>query len=417
MDKVVKLTVALLTLISLSAKASEHHHSLPLDLSFQEYQKLWHDFSEKADKDQTEALDDNIKQAINGGEKFSQWLNKINQARSAENQIRLTSSSNRRGIPIDKPSKYGPKTIEKRLNNLLVELPNSIKKVVYADTAINSEVPTDVETFIKYGRKVKGLYSTAVRWSTSILPWLSWYKRNKRRDVRGYYYLNKMEDLDENLRNFQTLSTETQKVVKKHLLGICQNNNRSLNNCKRLLERRIAANGVLNFKNSFWTEAKATWDSFFKIKNRRTDVVWSKNAPDEMNVTFVDPDNDVIKDFLKDNIEDEFKTNSWNLNMSFKERGGGTAYIQFKPNVTPHVTGGNIIVMDANTSIEEYAVKWTIRHEYGHILRLPDCYVEFYDEAEEVAVNYQLDTTDLMCSRAGDFNQRIYLELKEKYFR
>ena len=72
---------------------------------------------------------------------------------------------------------------------------------------------------------------------------------------------------------------------------------------------------------------------------------------------------------------------------------------------------------DANTPLEEYEVQWTIRHEFGHILRLPDYYVEFYDTHEDIAINYQLDTTDLMCSRAGDFNERIYTELKRVYFR
>lgn len=71
--------------------------------------------------------------------------------------------------------------------------------------------------------------------------------------------------------------------------------------------------------------------------------------------------------------------------------------------------------MDSNTDIQEYGVRWTIRHEFGHILRLPDCYTEFYDTKEQVMVNYQLDTTDLMCSRAGLMNERIYQELKKHY--
>ena len=49
--------------------------------------------------------------------------------------------------------------------------------------------------------------------------------------------------------------------------------------------------------------------------------------------------------------------------------------------MTPHVNrlGGNVIVMDAAASIEVYAIRWAIRHEYGHVLGLPDCYFEFYD--------------------------------------
>jgi hypothetical protein len=71
--------------------------------------------------------------------------------------------------------------------------------------------------------------------------------------------------------------------------------------------------------------------------------------------------------------------------------------------------------MDSNQPIEEYESQWTIRHEFGHVLGLPDCYHEFYDVNARAYVNYQLDITDLMCSRAGNMNERIYKELKEAY--
>ena len=44
---------------------------------------------------------------------------------------------------------------------------------------------------------------------------------------------------------------------------------------------------------------------------------------------------------------------------------------------------------------------------------LPDCYFEFYDEQNQMGVSYQIDTTDLMCSRAGNFNERLYKELNQ----
>ncbi len=59
----------------------------------------------------------------------------------------------------------------------------------------------------------------------------------------------------------------------------------------------------------------------------------------------------------------------------------GYSLLYFQKGVTPHVNrlGGNVIIMDAAASIEEYAIRWAIRHEYGHVLGLPDCYFEFYD--------------------------------------
>lgn len=194
------------------------------------------------------------------------------------------------------------------------------------------------------------------------------------------------------------------------------NSGTSLSTCEKSFDLAASINNVRDYKNKYWKDGQNTWKSFYEISRPRTDVTWSKDAPEVMSAPFVDPANAKIAKWLKDNIEDEFKTDSWNFELNFTADNAGTAYLQFKPNVTPHVTQGNIIVMDANSPIEEFSVKWTIRHEYGHILRLPDCYVEFYDEKEEVAVNYQLDVTDLMCSRSGDMNDRIYQELKRVYF-
>jgi hypothetical protein len=138
-----------------------------------------------------------------------------------------------------------------------------------------------------------------------------------------------------------------------------------------------------------------------------------------MKVIFADPKDSKIASFLKDNIEDEFSFADWSLKMEFVDLARGVSRLEFKSGVTPHVNklGGNIITMDKASSIDEYDIKWTIRHEYGHILGLPDCYFEFYDSKNQMGVSYQIDTSDLMCSRAGDFNERLYLELKKAYYK
>jgi hypothetical protein len=79
--------------------------------------------------------------------------------------------------------------------------------------------------------------------------------------------------------------------------------------------------------------------------------------------------------------------------------------------------GGDTITMDANRSLEEYSTRWTIRHEFGHVLGLPDCYIEFYDESRAVMVSYQIDITNLMCSRKGKLQERHVLELRKHYYR
>ncbi len=399
---------------------TEQHPHLPLEMSSSEYQQLLRQHWFKFGDGMMKANGPEVQAAIDGGEIFSKWLKTINAKRPLNDQIRLSEGTGPGGgIPIAKPSKYGPKTISKKLREIQNEMPKAMLRIIYGGLNMTDAIPPSIskEDFIKHGRTANGLYQSAVRWSTSIEPRLDYYKRNKRRDIRGFYHLKKIEDLDATLNDYFILGPEKQKEFKKHLIGLCMNSKNSLSTCESQFKRAAQSAKVREFKNKFWRAGQATWNSFYQISKPRTDVTWSPSSPNIMRAPFKDPKNTKIANWLKENIEDEFKTDTWNFELDFENGSPEMAYLKFETGVTPHVTKGNIIVMDTNSPIEEYSVKWTIRHEYGHILRMPDCYVEFYDETEEVVVNYQLDVTDLMCSRAGDMNDRIYKELKRVYYK
>jgi hypothetical protein len=103
--------------------------------------------------------------------------------------------------------------------------------------------------------------------------------------------------------------------------------------------------------------------------------------------------------------------------LDFKKNA--PVHVEFQPGVVPHVNdiAGDTIVMDKNASLNEWDVQWTIRHEFGHVLGFTDCYVEFYDSAAQQMVNYQIDVSNLMCSRAGKFKQTHFDEMKANYLR
>lgn len=422
--KGIKMKHILLLALSLASLYVSANHTIferghvPLDLNLREYQ-TWHaEMSERKDEG-LQGLQPETQMSINGGEKMSSWLKLINSKRSNDNQIRLTSSVSRgSGIPIDNANKYGPSTIKKRYNKLNEEMPKSLLKVIYGGKPITSKLPVEEKELIKWFRKVSFLYQTSVRWS-GMRKWLDYYAKRREKDIRGYYFLNKMEDLDSLLINFSSLEEAKREELKGHLLGMCFNSLKNDTACLRKFIQYNDHNDLLGFKNKYMKNSKRVWDSYYVISNPRRDVVWNKNNPNLMNVIFKDPNNLEVATWLKDNVEEEFKREKlgWSLEMNYVTSGLGLAYLEFKPNVTPHVSGGNTLVMDANTPLEEWDSKWTIRHEYGHILRLPDCYFEFYDSKEKLMVNYQLDVTDLMCSRSGDMNDRIYQELKRVYFK
>ena len=409
----------LLGLVTLSAFASTPH--IPLELTFEEsrqWQKTieYNQSLKNGDQEEFETTRE-IELATSAGEILGKWLEKINENRG-DDPIRLTSVSTRRGIPIDKPSKYGPSTVEKTYKEFQESMPKAMFAVFFENAPLTSELPVEKDLFIEWARKLSKHYQSAVRW-TGMQRWRGYYTQRRFDDVRGYYHLKNLKDLDGKLDTYTNLSTEDKAELKKHLLGICLNTTHSESQCESHFQAYASKNRLKSFKNKYWNHSEKLWRAFFDISSPRHDVEWSHKNPYVMEVPFLNPERTDIANWLKENVEDEFRREefNWSLLLSFVDRGFGISRLDFKPNVTPHVSGGNLIVMDANTSLEEYSVKWTIRHEYGHILRLPDCYFEFYSPEENLMINYQLDVTDLMCSRAGDMNDRIYHELKRVYFK
>ncbi len=407
--------ILFLSLLSSSLAVANPH--IPLDLTLEESQRWYKEIAQN--KSLIESQDAFITASIRAGERMSAWLKMINEARSEDDQIRLTNSSDRgNGIPIEAASKYGPSTIKSYYENLQTQMPSELQEIMLKDGEITASFPGTTEDLVLWARKVSYNYQTAVRW-TGMQQWLGWYARARARDVRGFYFLGKVEDLDSKLGSFDTLDEEIKADLKKNLITICYNSTTNEAKCEKLFESSLSKNDLVKFKDTYFSVSQKVWDSFFKIPNPRKDVEWSRDNRLVMRVPFKTPTDSHIASWLQSNVEDEFKRDSigWGMELDFVNGNPSTAYLEFKPNVTPHVSGGNVVVMDQNTPLEEFDTRWTIRHEFGHILRLPDCYHEFYVESENVMVNYQLDVTDLMCSRSGDMNDRIYEELKRAYLK
>jgi hypothetical protein len=368
-----------------------------------------------------------ITRAIKLGERLTQWLKVENDRRGATEQLQLTSPTLRRGIPIDKPSIYSDKTVEKDLNDLLAAMPSEMK--LYFDN-LNSEFPATLpvtdELFLEHGRKLSRVYQSAVRFRM-LEPYRYAYTVQKKKDVRGYYFLthNNWNATRLNSSDYETAESAIQTQIKNALIGMCINDlGESFDSdetdearCANIVSAAVTAKDLGAVYTRFIAKAKKNWDSFYNIPNhgRRRDIQWSE-ANNTATVPFITPDQERIKNYLQVNIEEEWKWNGWQLKLNFGSFSSGP-HVRFEAGVTPHVNGlgGDEIVMDANEPIEEYGSRWTIRHEFGHVLGFPDCYHEFYDTSLQAYVNYQLDITDLMCSRAGDMRERLFLEMKRVY--
>ena len=426
----------LLMALSFSALASPNNTAphLPIDLNFEESLKLYKDFKRskrdnklfKSDQrfntlgNTFSAYQDDMDKIVASGTKIARWLKNINTNTSTNNPVRLSSRGTQRGIPVTKPSKYSPKIVSERFEKLKEHMPKEMYDVIYGSKAIPSELPQNIskEDFIKLSRFASGLYQTATRWNM-MQPYMRALIVRSARDIRGYIFFKGIENPKLYLNNIEQLDDERKNMLLKGLVDICTNATRNKSNCKSAVHSPQNRPYLAQAYDIYMPKAKEVYESFFKITNPRNDVEWIPNGQNTMRVVFKNIQDPEIANWLKENVEDEFKLNKENfsLELNFIKGDNSTAYLKFKPGVTPHVKGGNELVMDANSDINEYSVQWTIRHEFGHILRLPDCYTEFYDTEEQVMVNYQLDTTDLMCSRAGLMNERIYEELKKHYLK
>lgn len=357
--------------------------------------------------------DPEIEAAIKLGQRLSAWIAKVNTGRSAETAIRLTSPETRRGIPIDKPNIYNPTIVKTKQAEILNGMPKSMRDVILGSGEVPGTIDLDDETFITHARLLDRNYQTAARYK-SLDPYRSGYTQRAAQDVRGYYYLMSNKITATELRDTSLIPADKVKPIKEALAGICKNNS-SWGNCQKSVENAWKNNTLADFYSNYINGAKKLWDSFFNIPTyaARSDFNWSGNT---LNVVFNTPSIAKFIPYLQDNIEDEYRWKGWNLKMVFGNYPRGPKLV-FESGVVPHVNGlgGDTITMDSNQPIEEYESQWTIRHEFGHVLGLPDCYHEFYDVDLKAYVNYQLDITDLMCSRAGNMKERIYLELKKAY--
>jgi hypothetical protein len=358
------------------------------------------------------ADDAQLEEVVQAGKRNLDWLIFINQHR--DTPLSFTVPGSLGGIPIDKPKKYSGALTVERYQKLLADLPPEMRDVLTGAQPFTENPPIVTEDYLRLGNEMDKIYQTAVRWKL-MLPYLSWYTKNKRADIRGYHFLKDWPELAGKLSNWSGVAADEKAQLREWLLGECFNTTANEAKCEKEMKKAEANSSVGAYHAKYQPAAKRMYEEFFKIGQTRPDVIWRKSQPDLATLGFQTPERLDIQNFLAVNIEDEWKWNGWNLKLDFHPKAA--VHVEFQAGVTPHVNGlaGDTIVMDENAPLTEWDVQWTIRHEFGHVLGLPDCYVEFYDPNEKVMVSYQIDITDLMCSRAGRMKERIFNDMKSTY--
>jgi hypothetical protein len=357
-----------------------------------------------------------LKPVLELGKRNLDWLKHINLHRDPAHPVSLSSKETQQGYPIEQPSESNVQIVMSTYNQLKAELPHAMAQVLLNGQAFTDDLPLDEKDYILWGAKVDRVYQSATRWLLE-LPYLSSYIAFRQKDIRGYYYLSKEADLATKLANWSQLDASLQANLRSWLIGMCANS-RSRAECTRKLDKLISTQGdIQGFHDQYVGKSRELFESYFSIQRVRGDIEWTSAHPDVLHMPFRDPKSQLFRDYLKGNIEDEWKWGGWRLSLDFEDGFRRLARLVLEPGVTPHVDWNqDTITIDSNQPTTEYGSQWMIRHEFGHILGFVDCYAEFYEEERGVMVSYQIDTSDLMCSRKGALKQNHFDELKRVYF-
>jgi hypothetical protein len=391
---------------------------LDLELSGSEYQSLLQDPPRFAEDEQSAAASSPLQVVLNVGKRNLEWLAHLNAHRSSTAPLSLSSPETQVGYPIESPRIFNETMVLDWFSQLRGEIPASIAAIILNGAPFTTDAGMPDEEYIRAALKIDRIYQLAARWIL-LDPWRSQLELRRKNDVRAYVALTSDPNLAARLAGFASLPDTERQLLFKHLFELCFNS-RSESACRSELSQAASRGELVAFYSKHLPGSQKVYSNFFAIMSTRSDVHWTRSDPLTMRVPFLDPKDATVLAFLRDNIEDEWKLNGWKLVLDFRPNWSwGLSRVVFEPGATPHVDGlaGNTITMDANTPLTEYNVKWTIRHEYGHVLGFPDCYHEFWDSDLQAIVSYQLDITNLMCSRRGRLQEKHFDELQRVYFK
>jgi hypothetical protein len=358
----------------------------------------------------------NLKTILSAGKRAISWFEQVNNSRTSGNKMDLSAKGNSRGLPLTDPMKTNSLILFNTYNLFLSNYSPLITNIITSSDPFPLNIPVSDNEFSKTIRAMDVIYQHTIRWIGSKDS-LSWYINRSLWDIRGYVFLKETTDLKNKLDQWKSLSDLEKNNFSQWLMSLCHNGDFEESDCYDELSKAIIRNRLYSFYQRFNFYGEAQYNSFFKIMSTRPEMTWNENLT-ELHSPFLTPLRNDVKLWLSENIQDEWKGVGFNLKLDFLDSSDvSIPHIEFKPGVTAHVNdlAGDTITMDGDYSINNYDQRWTIRHEYGHILGFIDCYLEFYDVNEKAMIYYEVDTDNLMCSRHGSLKPKHIEMLRENY--
>lgn len=347
-------------------------------------------------------------QIIQYRSRFEEWRKFLNV------QAQEESASERMAWSPDFPMTWGPKQILNDLDRFKSDCPQEIVSVLTTPTAAFFKVDEWIFSF--WYESFASLATEAARWIL-LRDYLPYYTAQKKQDVRPYYFLSKDPDVGRDLQSWASLTSTRREYLQKWLPLLCFNSKgKTQETCEiELMAAVTKPNGALDYYSDYLPAGRANFDSFFSIPETHPDFSWNiesglahfrlvRHSNEEQSAWF----QEVLEsfyhfDFLKLAVE---YRDTWWLRRPTR--------LFFKPGTTAHVNrlAGTEIHFDSLDYKKEPIVA---AHEFGHILGLPDCYIEFYEPENEWMLYYAIDRSNFMCSLSGQFLDAHRIELKKSY--
>lgn len=356
-----------------------------------------------------------LEDLIAAGTKNLEWIKYLSENQPEGSPPLSLSVAQKPKDSMKTPIRYGPKTILAEFEELKKIMPPAMKEVLFSGAKLTSQFPVEKSLFLERAGKLDVIYQRAIRWKL-YKPYLEELKSRQVLDIRGYHFLKDRPQLTQELVGWKTLTSETQSELKEWLLNICYNSLGSVKGCLQRFNERLAENQMIELYNEYYAYSGMLYRRFFDISETRAEFIWNSKNPNKMITPFQKPSDLKVEEALRINIQDEWRWQDWKLEIQFTS--DAPVRVMFEEGATPSVNQSrDTILMDANAPLTEESVKYALRHEFGHILGFPDCYLEFYDDIAQVIVGYQIDPTDIMCSQSGKVKQRHFEALKSEYYK
>lgn len=385
---------------------------------------------------------------LTAGERLQHWIKIINDKRQEQNIAPLVLYKGGGGSPIfnyDSPYYLGPLLIMSKLDLLKKEMPQAMLDILFSKSELLPIIPEGLsdEKFTSLAHSFKRIYLEVIEWQDVEVNYAA-YKMRANRDVRPYYQLLKLNSLEAKMAEFNKmtenklgwLSAADQRTIEKSLLGMCLATNVLKEACEAELDEAIRNKNIEKMYHQYIDLAKY-WVNFpFKISpSKRNTRIHLDIVNKQIIVPFFDPKDEVrekfstedpdqldrhveqARNFIKENIELEFKLEGWQVLIQFTDNNEtAAAKLQFVEGSYAATENASVIKMGKLESFDDNFSKWSITHEFGHVLGFEDCYLRFIDrENPNQLVYYSIDPQNLMCAVGGKFNKTMLNEIISVY--